>query len=414
MRPINLTEPMPTEKTGYQPQRAAVWMLAFRPFFLGGSILALLSISYWSLLLGGQVSWPLNIPAMVWHAHEMMFGFASVIAMGFLLTAAQTWTGVPSISKGSLMMLTSLWLIARVMFFVKLPMISPIGADLNLYLVILFQGAWWGGGILTLSRMLVKARNKQNYPFIGILTILFGFNMLFLYLVSEQQSVLALKVCDASVFAFTLLIGIVAGRVIPFFTARGLLLSEQVKCPRLDRLIWIVTLVVIISFIGKSLFSIDTLPGGIIAILAFLHLLRSVFWWRKEIINVPLLWSLQLAYFALGVGLAFIALSFFNTHIFFKDALHLITIGSIGMMIMSMMARVSLGHTGRPLKTPYFVNLAFVLIFCSAVSRSLLPLFINVSHAWLLSGVLWSLGFILFLFHYFPILINKRIDGRLG
>lgn len=414
MRPINLTEPIPTGKDGEPLQRAAVWMLAFRPFFLGGSMLALISIVYWILLLTGHVSWFLSVPATAWHAHEMMFGFASVVAMGFLLTAAQTWTGVPSISGKRLMMLSGLWLMARIMFFVQLPNMAFIGENSHLYLVILFQGAWWIGGIFTLSRMLIKARNKQNYPFIGILTLLFMFNMGFLYLLSEQRSGLALQLCDSSIFVFTILMGIVAGRVIPFFTAKGLLLPEQVKCPKIDRLIWVMTIIVIISFMGERLFLIESMAGYSIALLALLHLLRSVFWWHKGIIKVPLLWSLQLAYFSLGVGLAFVVLSLFDPRFYFKDALHLITIGSIGMMIISMMARVSLGHTGRPLKTPYFINVAFVLIFLSAIVRSVLPLVINTHNAWLISGVLWIAGFMLFLFHYFPILINKRIDGRIG
>ncbi|WP_298770537.1 NnrS family protein [uncultured Shewanella sp.] len=414
MRPINLTEPTPVSKKGYDLFGAPIWMLAFRPLFLGGSLVALLGISYWSLLLSGHVTWSLSIPANAWHAHEMMYGFAAAVAMGFLLTAAQTWTGVPSVSGKSLMLLSFFWLLARIMFFVKMPNNSLMGHNTNLLLVVLFQGMWWLGGVFALSRMLIKARNKQNYPFIGILTTLFIFNMLFLFLVLNQQSVLALKLCDASVFIFTLLMGIVAGRVIPFFTARGLLLPEQVKCPRLDRCIWILTLWVFISVIGDSLFSIDTAPGISIAVLSVCHLLRSVFWWRKEIIKVPLLWSLQLSYFMLGIGLAFIALSFINSHIHYKDVLHLVTIGSIGMMILSMMSRVSLGHTGRALNPPYFMNVAFLCLFLAAITRSLLPSLIGAQNAWLSSGALWSVGFFLFLFHYFPILIKKRVDGHIG
>ena len=129
---------------------------------------------------------------------------------------------------------------------------------------------------------------------------------------------------------------------------------------------------------------------------------------------MPLLWSLQLSYFMLGIGLALIALSFVTIHIYYKDVLHMVTIGSIGMMILSMMSRVSLGHTGRALNPPYFMNAAFLCLFLAAITRSLLPSLIGAQYAWLSSGVLWSLGFFLFLFHYFPILIKKRVDGRIG
>ncbi|WP_299005379.1 NnrS family protein [uncultured Shewanella sp.] len=414
MRPINVTEPTPVSRKGYDLFGAPIWMLAFRPLFLGGSLVALLGISYWTLLLTGHVAWSLSIPANVWHAHEMMYGFAAAIAMGFLLTAAQTWTGVPSLSGKYLMLLSFFWLLARILFFVKFPHNSLMDHNTNLFLVVLFQGMWWLGGIFALSRMLIKARNKQNYLFIGILTTLFIFNMLFLFLVLNQQSVLALKLCDASIFVFTLLMGIVAGRVIPFFTARGLLLPKQVKCPRLDFCIWILTLWVLICVIGQSFYSIDMASGISIAVLSACHLLRSVFWWCKEIIKVPLLWSLQLSYFLLGIGLILIALSFITTHIDYKNALHMVTIGSMGMMILSMMSRVSLGHTGRALNPPYFMNVAFLCLFLAAITRSLLPSLIGAQYAWLSSGVLWSLSFFLFLFHYFPILIKKRVDGRIG
>ncbi|WP_299493076.1 NnrS family protein [uncultured Shewanella sp.] len=411
---INLTEPASINNKGRFSANAPLWMLAFRPFFLGGSLVALFGISYWTLVLSGAVTWSLNLPPNVWHAHEMMFGFASVIAMGFLLTAAQTWTGVSSISGTPLIILSCFWLMARVLFFVQLPFNFALGEPVNLYLVIVFQGIWWLGGIMVLSKMLFKARNKQNYPFIGILTLLFIFNMLFLYLVIHQQSALALKLCDTSVFIFILLIGIVAGRVIPFFTARGLKLTEQVKCPRLDRCILFLTMGGILSSIGENLTSDKIILSIFVGGLACLHLLRSFIWWNKGIVKVPLLWSLQLAYFTLGVGLIGITLSFYHSQIFYKDALHMVTIGAIGMMIIAMMARVSLGHTGRALSPPYFISIAFVCIFIAAIARSILPSIINANHAWILSGCLWSLGFFLFLFHYFPILINKRIDGRIG
>ena len=99
MRPINLTEPMPARVAIHQVSQWPLWMLAFRPFFLGGGLLAFLSVGYWLLILTGHASWHLSIPATLWHAHEMLFGFAATVAVGFILTAAQTWTGKASIKS---------------------------------------------------------------------------------------------------------------------------------------------------------------------------------------------------------------------------------------------------------------------------------------------------------------------------
>ncbi|MEI8641271.1 NnrS family protein [Pseudoalteromonas sp. Hal099] len=116
MRPLNLTEPMPAHIAIHHVTKWPLWMLAFRPYFLAGGLLAFLSIGYWLLILTGYASWHLTMPATLWHAHEMLFGFAGVVAVGFLLTAAQTWTGVESISGKALMLLTFVWISARLAF----------------------------------------------------------------------------------------------------------------------------------------------------------------------------------------------------------------------------------------------------------------------------------------------------------
>ena len=129
---------------------------------------------------------------------------------------------------------------------------------------------------------------------------------------------------------------------------------------------------------------------------------------------MPLLWSLHVAYWALSVGLILIALSYFSPIILFKDALHLITVGTIGVMIIAMMVRVSHGHTGRALQAPAYISLAFILIALAAIVRSLLPVYLGHHLAWQLSALLWVAGFSLFLFHCAPILVNRRVDGRRG
>jgi uncharacterized protein involved in response to NO len=109
-----------------------------------------------------------------------------------------------------------------------------------------------------------------------------------------------------------------------------------------------------------------------------------------------------------------VAISFYSSAILFKDALHFITIGGIGMMILAMMTRVSLGHTGRSLSIPGFMNLAFALVFSAAIIRAFLPSFIGPHLAWQISAVLWLLAFLLFLIHCTPILTRRRVDGRRG
>lgn len=410
MKVINLTEPMPKKIHVYQLSKWPVWGLAFRPFFLGAGILAVLSMSYWLLILSGYASWQLTMPATLWHAHEMLFGFAGVVAMGFLLTAAQTWTGVPSVSGIKLCLLSVTWVIARGSFFIDVNGIS----QLNLYLVGGFQLVWWLAGIAILTDMLLQAKSRHNYLFIFITAMLCACNMIFLSLVVLQKFSFALSIVDTAVLLMVLLVGVVAGRVVPFFTARGLNITEQVRSPKLDKLLLFSSLFAIAWYFLSQLFFNTLSVGWVFAWLATLHFYRSILWWHAGVLKVPLLWSLHFAYWALAFGLALIAVSFYSPLILFKDALHLVTVGTIGLMILAMMVRVSHGHTSRPLQVPVLVNVAFMLIAGAAIARALLPAILNHHLAWQLSALLWVLGFILFLFHCAPILLKRRVDGRPG
>ncbi|CAM3072590.1 NnrS family protein [Pseudoalteromonas distincta] len=410
MRPINLTEPMPARVAIHQVSQWPLWMLAFRPFFLGGGLLAFLSVGYWLLILTGYASWHLSVPATLWHAHEMLFGFAGVVAVGFLLTAAQTWTGVPSISGKALMWLTFIWLAARLAFFVILPDITHF----NLYAALTLQVIWWLGAIAVLANMLLKASSKSNYPFLAILAVLCTLNALYLILVIKQNMQLALAVVDTAVLVITLLVGIVAGRVLPFFTAKGLGLNKQVRTPKIDKAVMYLSIVAITVFFINKLFLNIINPALVIAIVAVLHLIRAGFWWDSKVLRVPLLWSLHFSYLTLGVGLMMVAFSFYSSAIQFKDALHLITIGTIGMMILAMMTRVSHGHTGRTLSIPHYMAVAFAFLFVAAITRSLLPFIIGPHLAWQISALLWLVAFLLFLIHCTPILTRRRVDGRRG
>ncbi|NOU49944.1 NnrS family protein [Pseudoalteromonas sp. JBTF-M23] len=405
MRTINLAEPIPTQAPWYDVRQWPIFMLAFRPMFLGAATWAVVSIALWAGILSGTLIWDSAIPATLWHAHEMIFGFAGAVAVGFLLTAAQNWTNVPSINGVKLALLVSFWLAARYVFFAHPTLLA---------VTLTVQTAFWLIAIICLSSMLLRARSKNNYVFIAILCALCTFNTLFFILLLQQNFELARSFTHIAVLLFMLLIGIVGGRVIPFFTARGLALNEQVRTPKLDRLLLWTSVLGIIGFVLSQVFMLPLNPGYLIALAALMHLARSILWFQKRVIFVPLLWSLHLGYALSALGLALVASSLFTTHVYFNDALHLITLGGIGLTIMAMMARVSLGHTGRPLHVPVIINIAFITITLGALCRTFLPYFISPHQAWLYSAALWCASFSLFVYHYFNVLTQKRVDGRRG
>ncbi|CAH9052692.1 hypothetical protein PSECIP111854_01022 [Pseudoalteromonas sp. CIP111854] len=405
MRPINLSEPISAHAKWYQIEQWPLFMLAFRPLFLSAAIWAVISIGLWAGLLIGQLTWHAPITATLWHAHEMTFAFAGAVAVGFLLTAAQTWTNVPSISGYKLALLLAIWVLTRVIFFTQ---------PQALLVVLMGQLAFWLIAITVLSNMLIRGKSKNNYIFIVLLTGLCIFNTLFFILLMQQDFALARIFTQIAVLMFMLLIGIVGGRVIPFFTARGLKLTQQVRTPKLDQLLLWVSVLGITGFVLSQIFKLPLNPGYLLVLSALLHVIRTILWFNAKTLSVPLLWSLHLGYILGAIGLLQLGISFFTPLIAFTDALHLITLGSIGLMIIAVMARVSLGHTGRPLQVPHTVSLAFMAVAIGAICRAFLPYFISPHLAWLYSAILWCVGFSLFVYHYFNVLTQQRVDGRRG
>ncbi|MDO9597949.1 MAG: NnrS family protein, partial [Azoarcus sp.] len=65
------------------PGTFSLWALGFRPFYLLAALVAAVAVPVWVLVFVGVVSTP--IPGIWWHAHEMIFGFAAAVIVGFLL-----------------------------------------------------------------------------------------------------------------------------------------------------------------------------------------------------------------------------------------------------------------------------------------------------------------------------------------
>jgi uncharacterized protein involved in response to NO len=139
-------------------------------------------------------------------------------------------------------------------------------------------------------------------------------------------------------------------------------------------------------------------------------------WGLRHTLGEPLLWSMHVAYLWLPLGLAMLGASAFGVGIARNIALHALTIGSIGGMILAIMTRVALGHTGRPLQAPRGIGLAYALVHVAALTRTLVPVLVptRIGEFLVASGVLWAIAFGIFLAIYVPFLVAPRIDGKPG
>ncbi|UNG19620.1 NnrS family protein [Stutzerimonas zhaodongensis] len=382
-----------------------VWRLAFRPFFLAGSLFALLAIPLWIAAWTGL--WPGFQPTggwLSWHRHEMLFGFAMAIVAGFLLTAGQTWTGQPGVSGNRLMALAVVWLLARLGWLFGLPLALLIPLDLLFML----------GVTGLMARMLWVAKQKRNYPIIAVLGLMTAADVLVLCGIALGDDGLQRQGVLAGLWLVAALMAIIGGRVIPFFTQRGLGRTEAVKpWLWLDVALLVGTALIAALYAAGVALQQNLGLGVLFLAIGAGHLLRLVRWYDSGIWRVPLLWSLHLAMLWLVIAATGLALWNFGLLDSSSSSLHALSVGSMSGLILAMIARVTLGHTGRPLQLPSGIVSAFVLFNLGAASRVFLVTEWPLTGLWL-AAICWTLAFALYAWRYAPMLVTARVDGHPG
>ncbi len=382
-----------------------IWRLAFRPFFLAGSVYALLVVPLWVAAWTGL--WPGFQPTggwLAWHRHEMLFGFAMAIVAGFLLTAVQTWTGQVAPSGKPLMGLALVWLAARLGWLFGLPLALLIPLDLAFLAVV----------ALLMGRMLWAVRQKRNYPVLAVLSLMIAADAIVMSGLLLDDDGLQRQGVLAGLWLIAALMGLIGGRVIPFFTQRGLGWVEAIK-----PWVWLDVALLAGSLLIAALHAVGLalLPQPLVGVLFLLlglgHLLRLARWYDKGIWRVPLLWSLHVSVLWLAVACLGLALWHFGVLAQSSPALHALTVGAMSGLILAMIARVTLGHTGRPLQVPAGMVPGFVLFNLGTAARVFIAAHWPVAGLWL-AALCWSLAFLLYALRYAPMLLSARVDGHPG
>ncbi|MFM4975616.1 MULTISPECIES: NnrS family protein [Aeromonas] len=388
-----------------EEQIVPLFRLGFRPFFLLGALFSCLAMLGWLGQLNNWFALPGIGNPIWWHAHEMLFGFGAAIVAGFLLTAVQNWTAHPGVRSWPLALIVGLWVLPRCL-------LPWLGED-NLILMAL-DLAWLPLCAWFLAKPVIMTRQWRNLffvPLLLIMTLLNGASWLWR---DEWSAVEHLLI--TTVLLFTTLIAVMGGRVIPFFTARGTGQEKAAPSPWLERgalaSLWLILLLWLLPDSWTN--SLYMVPLYIVA--AGLHLGRQLRWRPGTTLAQPLLWSLHLAYLFIPLGLLALAAQAAGLPLSLSLASHLLSAGCMGTMILGMIARVSLGHSGRALHVGRRITLAFALVIFSAFVRVLLPLYwpsLTLT-GWNLSGWSWIAAYGLFVWVYTPILTRPRADGRPG
>lgn len=381
--------------------------LGFRPFFLLAGVCAAILILVWLYILNGSIQ-NAAYTGVNWHAHEMLFGYTVAVISGFLLTAERNWTGVQTLHGKWLGALVLLWLAGRIVPWLTLPPLLIAVIDLS-FLPTLG---------LVLLRPLLQTGKYQHLVFVIIVAVLFVANFLFhLHYLHPTVWETAKVGIRLAWMTFVFMIAVMGGRVIPFFIERG---TGTLKKVYQSRALDIAGLISLLVWSLAALLIPRHMYVAYLAILAgALQLLRLSGWYLVGLWRVPMLWILYLGYAWLPIGLFLYAYAVYSGGVL-SPAIHAFTAGAIGMLTIGMMARVSLGHTGREIGAGPLLIAAFVLVSLGALMRVLGPLilvrvFLVPYHVAIASaGLLWAGGFLLFFIAYVPVLTKARVDGRAG
>lgn len=359
----------------------------------------MLGIFIWLMTLHGS-----GLPGAtpLWHSHEMLIGFAMAAVAGFSLTAVANWTGRPAIKGIPLALLVFSWLAGRFSMLLS----SSLPASLVLLLDMLFPVllAW------LLSREIIHGRSRRNYPLIAIVFFVAGLNCLYQLGAAQWLPGGDRLAIYLLIHTLLLLVTIIAGRIVPSFTGNWLRQQGQDQMPvnseAVNRTALALTLVVGIT---ASFIPAHPLTGVLAFAAALCHGLRLSRWKGFATISNPLLFVLHAAYLWLPVGYTLLGCAVFGWLFTPTAALHALTMGAIGSMVLAVTTRVALGHTGRPLQAARLTVLAYWLLMIAVVVRVLGPL---SGKAYMLtvdvSATAWILSFAIFTWVYWPILSRPK------
>ncbi len=379
--------------------------LGFRPFYLAAAGFALLAIPLWVALFLGHWQPTLALPPLLWHAHEMLFGFAIAVILGFLLTAVKAWTGLATPRGAFLGALALLWLAARVA-----AVTGPYAVYAMLDLVLLPLVA------AVLTDLLLRARNRRNLPLAAMLMLLALANGMFHLAVLGTVGISPLTPLYAALALIVMIESVIAGRVIPAFTISATPgLKLNVRAPVERATLALTALAMLLWVFAPDSTGWNQAGGVVFSLAAVAHVLRLLQWRPALTRHRPILWILHLAYAWIPLGLALLAMAQFGwTGV--SAGVHALAIGATGGLIIGMITRTARGHTGRVLQVSRPEIVAYLLVMTAAAVRVLLPLAVP---AWLplalvFAAAAWSMAFAIYLFIYTPWLLKTRFDGKDG
>ena len=376
----------------------------FRPLFLAASLWSVIALTVWMAVLNGVLMLPSRFDPLSWHIHEMIYGFVTPAVGGFLLTAMANCTGQPAVAGSALATLSVLWLAGRVVCLVSVWLAAWVSVAVDL--------AFPAALVLVVLRQLAASGNRRNYSLLAPLLLLTVADLL-MHLTALGVAIpigLGWRLAMVCILA---LVSVIAGRIIPAFTRNWLAAHGARRRPAEMGLLDRIALGMLHASLLCWVFVTDSaLVGAALVAAGALQLWRLARWQGQATVRAPLLLMLHLGYLWLGVGTALLGASTVWHRVPVAAGIHALTTGAFGTMILAVMTRATLGHTGRTLRADGATMAVFGLATLAGVLR--------VAAAWPGSWTMvlleaaaaaWVAAFALFVAHYRPMLVRPRSDA---
>ncbi|WP_373049806.1 NnrS family protein [Thalassovita aquimarina] len=399
-------------RTTAQQMRAwtgpAILTYGFRPFFFGGAVWAALAMVLWVPMLSGHILLPTAFDPVSWHAHEFLFGYLGAVVAGFLLTAVPNWTGRLPIVGWRLGGLAALWLAGRFAVAVSAGLPAGLVALIDLSFPLVLAAA--------IGREIVAGKNWRNLIVLGMLAVFAAANALFHMEAARGGYAAQGTGLRLGVGAGIMMIAVIGGRIVPSFTRNWLVKRGGGRMPvppmqRFDRLALLVLLAALLLWVALP----DSPATGVaLGMAGALHVVRLVRWAGHRTFAEPLLTVLHVGYAFLPLGaLALGSEILAPGPVGMVAAQHLWMGGAIGLMTLAVMARATLGHTGKTLTAgPGTVAIfaALVIAVFARVAAGVLPGEAALLYA--ISGLFWIGAFATFGLVYGRLLLRLPAAKR--
>lgn len=389
-------------------KRFVPFAYGFRPFFLAAGLYAIVAMAAWLWMQAGAAAPLGSLPPMLWHGHEMLYGFIVAAIAGFLLTAVPSWTGSRGYAGAPLVVLAVLWLLGRVAF-ASASMLAPAWLAVA-------ELAFLPALAFLIGRTLLRNRNR-NFPMLLVLAALWAVDVWFLRALALGDPAQASRALRVGIGIVLLLVTVIGGRIVPSFTANALRrrgLEPGISThPLIDRAtIGAMVLVALVDILAPRHLAAAAIAG----LAALMQALRLAGWGGLRTLREPIVWVLHAAYAWLPIGLAMKAFHLATGAGWAFQWQHALTIGAAATMILAVTTRASLGHTGRPLEVGRSIAVAYGLLMAAALVRvfgpGLLPgRYLGTVEA---AALLWIAAFSIYVVVYAPILLLERADGKPG